>query len=93
MNEISKAADFVIYYGEQSAAYNERLMSYDPIEILEEGWMNEYFESNKFNWDDLEEMAIIFEEDFKCPENEYRHLEVNAIREWLIGKKKSLKFP
>ena len=32
----------------------------------------------------------IFEEDFKVPENEYRFLEVNAIREWLIGKKKSL---
>ena len=84
---------FVVSYGEMSAAFNERLMEFDYKEELDRIWNDEYFESNKFNWDDLEEMAIIFEEDFKCPENEYRHLEVNAIREWLIGKKKSLRSP
>ena len=85
-----KVENFVVSYGEMSAAYNERLMEFDVKKELDRIWNDEWFESDKFNWDDLEEMAIIFEEEFKVPENEYRFLEVNAIREWLIGKKKSL---
>tara|TARA_R110002033_G_scaffold89009_1_gene139162 strand:- start:119 stop:436 length:318 start_codon:yes stop_codon:yes gene_type:complete len=88
--ENDKVEHFVVSYGEMSAAYNERLMEFDYKEELDRIWNDEWFESDKFTWDDLEEMAIIFEGDFKCPENEYRFLEVNAIREWLIGKKKSL---
>ena len=83
MNEISKAADFVIMYGEMSAGYNERLMSYDPVEILEEGWTNEYIGLKR---EDLPEVLDIFNEDFLEPENEYRYLEVKAIRKW-IGEK------
>ena len=83
MNKISKAADFVIMYGEMSAAYNERLMSYDPVEILEEGWANEYIGLKK---DDLPEVLELFNRDFLEVENEYRYVEVKAIRKW-IGEK------
>lgn len=79
----NRAIDFVVHYGEMSAAYNERLMSYDPVEILEEGWKNEYIGLQK---EDLPEVLDIFNEDFLEVENEYRYVEVKAIRKW-IGEK------
>ena len=36
MNEISKGADFAICYGEESAGCNEREISYNPEDILNE---------------------------------------------------------
>jgi hypothetical protein len=83
MNKISKAAHFVIMYGESASAYNERLMEFDPRELLEEGWMNEYIGLEK---DDLPEVLDIFNEEFVVPENRYMYLEVKAIRKW-IGEK------
>ena len=78
-----RASDFTIMYGEASAAYNERLMEYDPATILEDGWTNEYISLQK---EDLPEVLVIFNEEFEVPENEYRYLEVKAIRKW-IGEK------
>ena len=79
----NRAIDFVVQYGEMSAAYNERMMQYDPLVILEEGWTNEYIGLQK---DDLPEVLDIFNEDFLEVENEYRYVEVKAIRKW-IGEK------
>ena len=79
----NRAIDFTVHYGEMSAAYNERLMSYDPADILEEGWTNEYISLQK---EDLPYVLDIFEEDFKVPENEYKYLEVKAIRKWIGNK-------
>ena len=78
--KMSSAIDFCIMYGEASAGYNERLMSYDPVEILEEGWKNEYIGLRK---SDLGEVTDIFEEEFLVPENEYRYKEVLDIRKWI----------
>jgi len=79
----NRAIDFTVHYGEMSAAYNERLMEYDPATILEEGWTNEYIGLQK---EDLPEVEDIFEEEFEVPDNQYRYLEVKAIRKW-IGEK------
>ena len=79
----NRAIDFVVMYGEMSAGYNERLMSYDPIEILEEGWKEEYIGLKK---EDLGEVLDIFEEDFLVWENVYRYSEVLEIREWIKDK-------
>ena len=79
----NRAIDFVVHYGELSAAYNERLMEYDPIKILEDAYKEEYLEMEK---EDLPEVLDIFNEEFVVPENEYRYLEVKAIRKW-IGEK------
>ena len=81
--KMSSAIDFVVMYGEMSAGYNERMMSYDPVEILEEGWKNEYIGLKR---EDLPEVLDIFNEDFLEVENEYRYVEVKAIRKW-IGEK------
>jgi hypothetical protein len=79
----NRAIDFVVMYGEMSAAYNERLMDYDPVNILEKGWKEEYIGLKK---EDLPEVLDIFNEEFVVPENEYRYIEVKAIRKW-IGEK------
>ena len=76
----NRAIDFVVMYGESSAAYNERMMVYDPIEILEEGWKNEYIGLKKA---DLGEVTDIFEEEYLVPENEYKYWEVLEIRKWI----------
>ena len=76
----NRAIDFVVMYGESSAAYNERMMVYEPIEILEEGWKNEYIGLKKA---DLGEVTDIFEEEFLEVENQYRYVEVKAIRKWI----------
>ena len=76
----NRAIDFVVMYGESAAGYNERCMYYDPIEILDEGWKEEYIGLKK---KDLGEVLDIFEEEFEVPENEYRYLEVKKIREWI----------
>tara|TARA_R110002051_G_scaffold191681_1_gene260373 strand:+ start:382 stop:606 length:225 start_codon:yes stop_codon:yes gene_type:complete len=70
-------------YGESSAAYNERLMDYEPEKILEEGWTNEYIGLKK---EDLGEVTDIFEEEYLVPENEYKYWEVLKIREWIEDK-------
>ena len=79
----NRAIDFVVMYGEMSAAYNERMMDYDPVEILEEGWKEEYIGLKKA---DLGEVTDIFEEEFLVPENEYKYWEVLDIREWIKTK-------
>ena len=85
MNErTNRAIEFTIHYGEMSSAYNERMMSYDPIEILEEGWKNEYIGLKK---EDLGEVLDIFEEDFLVWENVYRYKEVLDIRKWIEEKR------
>ena len=38
MNEISKGADLVMYYGEISAGYKERGRKFNPEKILNEGF-------------------------------------------------------
>jgi len=83
LNKKERAGHFVVMYSETSAACNERLVSYDPVEILEGGWKNEYIGLKK---EDLPEVLEIFNKDFVEPENEYRYLEVKAIRKW-IGEK------
>ena len=80
----NRAIDFVVHYGEMSAAYNERLMSYDPVEILEEGWKNEYIGLKK---EDLGEVEDIFEEEYLVEENEYKYWEVLDIRKWIEEKR------
>ena len=79
----NRAISFTVHYGEMSSAYNERMMSYEPKEILEEGWKNEYIGLKK---EDLPEVLDIFNEEFVVPENEYRYIEVKAIRK-CIGEK------
>ena len=79
----NRAIDFVVQYGEMSSAYNERMMVYDPEVILEDGWTNEYIGMKK---EDLPEVLDIFNEEFLVPENQYKYLEVKAIRKW-IGEK------
>ena len=76
----NNAIDFVTCYGEMSAAYNERMMDYDPAELLEKVWKDEYID---LKTDDLPEVLDIFNEEFVVPENEYRYLEVKAIRKWI----------
>jgi hypothetical protein len=84
MNErTNRAISFTIHYGEMSAAYNERMISYEPKEILEEGWKNEYIGLKK---EDLGEVTDIFEEEYLVPENEYKYWEVLDIREWIKTK-------
>lgn len=83
LNMKERVEHFVVHYGEMSAAYNERLMSFDPIEILEEGWTNDFIGLKK---DDLPEVLELFNKDFLEIENEYRYVEVKAIRKW-IGEK------
>ena len=82
-DKIERVEHFVIHYGEMSAAYNERLMDYDPVEILEEGWKNDFIGLKK---EDLPEVLELFNKDFLEIENEYRYVEVKAIRKW-IGEK------
>ena len=77
---------FVTAYGEMSAALNERYIPYDVKDELEKIWNDEYFD-NRFKWDSLGEILDIFEEDFEEPENEYRYLEVRAIKEWIDSKR------
>jgi|TARA_Y100000310_G_C20667115_1_gene808176 hypothetical protein len=74
----SPAADFVVAVSEMIAAYNERAMSFDTTELLD----NVAAETNV---DDshLGEIAQIFEDDFRDPDAGWQHLEVEAIREWL----------
>ena len=84
MNKTNRAINFCVMYGESSAAYNERLMDYDPIDILEEGWKNEYIGLKK---EDLGRVLDIFEEDFLVWENVYRYKEVLDIREWIEDKR------
>ena len=83
LNQKERVAHFVVHYGEMSAAYNERLTPYDPIVILEEGWTNEFIGLKK---DDLPEVLELFNEDFLEVENEYRYVEVKAIRKWIGAK-------
>ncbi len=78
---------FVIHYGEMSAAYNEGLMDYDPVEILEGGWNNEYIrEELGLTKEELPEVLEMFNRDFEEPESEYRYTEVKAIRKWIGAK-------
>jgi len=85
MNErTNRAISFTVHYGEMSSAYNERLMEFDPVEILEEGWKNEYIGLKK---EDLGEVEDIFEEEYLVPENEYKYWEVLKIRKWIGSKK------
>ena len=79
----NNAIDFVTCYGEMSAAYNERMMDYDPVELLEKVWKDEYID---LKTDDLPEVLEIFNEEFVVPENEYRYLEVKAIRKSIGAK-------
>ena len=83
MNKTDRAINFCVMYGESSAAYNERLMDYEPEKILEEGWTNEYIGLKK---EDLGEVTDIFEEEYLVPENEYKYWEVLKIREWIEDK-------
>ena len=83
LNMKERVEHFVVHYGEMSAAYNERLMSFDPVEILEEGWKNDFIGLKK---EDLPEVLELFNKDFLEIENEYRYVEVKAIRKW-IGEK------
>jgi len=86
-NKSEAIEHFVIHYGEMSAAYNERMMVYDPIEILEEGWANEYIrEELGLTKEELPEVLEMFNRDFEEPENEYRYTEVKAIRKWIGNK-------
>ena len=80
---------FVTAYGEMSAALNERYIEFDVKEELEKIFVDEYFEG-KFKWDSMGEILDIFEEDFECKENEYRYLEVRAIKEWIDSKRNDL---
>tara|TARA_R100000808_G_scaffold19728_1_gene42735 strand:+ start:867 stop:1169 length:303 start_codon:yes stop_codon:yes gene_type:complete len=81
MNKISKGADFVIFYGELSAGYNERGIMYNPETILEEGY-NEI----ELTREDLVEALEIFEEEFLIDENCYILSEINTIRKWIEQK-------
>jgi hypothetical protein len=81
MNEISKGADFVTFYGEFSAGYDERGITYNPEEILEEGY-NEI----GLTREDLVEALETFEEEFLIEENCYTLPEINTIREWIKNK-------
>ena len=81
MNEISKGADFVICYGEESAGCNERGISYNPEDIL-----NEMYEEIGLEKEDLVEALEIFEEDFPVEENCYTLSEINTIRNWIKEK-------
>ena len=83
LNMKERVEHFVVHYGEMSAAYNERLIRFEPATILEEGWTNDYIGLHN---EDLPEVLASFNEDFLEPENEYRYLEVKAIRKW-IGEK------
>ena len=80
----NRAISFTIHYGEMSSAYNERMISYEPKEILEEGWKNEYIGLKK---EDLGEVTDIFEEEYLVEENEYKYWEVLDIRKWIEEKK------
>ena len=87
MNEIdrtNRVIEFVTFYGEMSAGYNERLMEFDVVDELEKIWEDEYIELKK---EDLGEVLDVFEEEFEVPENEYRYLEVKAIRKWIEMRK------
>ena len=80
---VNRSIDFVTFYGESSAAYNERFVEYDVKGVLEEGWKNEYIGLKK---EDLGRVLDIFEEDFGVWENVYRYSEVLEIREWIKDK-------
>ena len=92
MNEIEQTnycISFVTAYGEMSAALNERYIDYDVKEELDKIYNDEYFKG-MLKWDSMGEILDIFEEDFECPENEYKFLEVRAIKEWLDDKRSEL---
>ena len=83
---------FCVAYGEMSAGLNERCIQFDVKEELDKIYNDEYFKG-MFKWDSMGEILDIFEEDFECPENEYRFLEVRAIKEWIDSKRNEcLKF-
>jgi hypothetical protein len=86
LNKESIGAEFVICYGEMSAAYNERMIGFDYKKELDKIWNDEFF-AGKLKWDDIGEIGSIFEEEFNVVENEYRYLEVEAIMEWLDNKR------
>ena len=81
MNEISKGADFVMCYGEESAGCNEREISYNPEDIL-----NEMYEEIGLEKEDLVEALETFEEEFLIEENCYTLPEINTIRNWIKEK-------
>lgn len=81
MNEISKGADLVLYYGEFSAGYKERGRNYNPEKILNEGL--KVIELTK---EDLVEGLETFEEEFLVEENGYTLPEINTIRKWFKNK-------
>tara|TARA_R110000751_G_scaffold164611_1_gene270738 strand:- start:102 stop:365 length:264 start_codon:yes stop_codon:yes gene_type:complete len=83
MNMKERVGHFVTHYGEMSAAYNERYLRFDPIEVLEEGWTNDFIGLKK---GDLPEVLELFNKDFLEVENEYRYVEVKAIRKWISAK-------
>ena len=82
-DKTNNAIDFVTCYGEMSAAYNERYYEFDVEELLEKVWKDEYIDLTK---EALPEVLDIFNEEFLVPENQYKYLEVKAIRKW-IGEK------
>ena len=84
IKSVNRSIDFCVFYGESAAGYNERYVEYDVKGLLEEGWKNEYIGLKK---EDLGRVLDIFEEDFECPENEYKFLEVRAIKEWIDSKR------
>ena len=84
MNEIDKtnrAIDFVVQVSEMVAAYNERGMSYDMDELLNEAYANEY---NNMKNEDLPYALDIFNEDFDCPDAGWLNWEVKAITKWCM---------
>jgi hypothetical protein len=86
MNEIDKtnrAIDFVVQVSEMVAAYNERGISYDMDELLNEAYVNEYNEMKK---EDLPYALDIFMEDFDDPDAGWLNCEVTAITKWCMKK-------
>ena len=89
MNETNNCISFVTAYGEMSAALNERYIEFDVKDELDKIYNDEYFKG-QFKWDSMGEILDIFEEDFEEPENQYRYLEVRAIKEWIDSKRSAL---
>ena len=79
----NRAIDFVTFYGESAAAYNERFIEFDVKSVLEEGWKNDLIGLKK---QDLGRVLDIFEEDFGVWENVYRYSEVLEIKDWIKEK-------
>ena len=77
VNESSSAEDFVVQVSEMIAAYNERGISFDMNEL-----MDNVSVERMINDRDLILAAQIFEDDFKDPDAGWEHHEVSSIREW-----------